>query len=409
MIGDATRTPIIIDVTKQVFNKTELLRTLNSLECIGRGAALQSAMLSPLFSVSSFVVEEYNALPVSITYRFGADGAPVTKELFKKGSMFPLSKAVTFDNKLGDMDLLVHYTKDQSEILTGLPDQIAQYMVKSGTLKHSENPVGGSKCKFQFKVMNNIHQIPCLESTELIEEWLEEEKVVVKKAPPKPAHEMTDEEAKAAKTAETNVEQEFEIKQKKKTATYPLKFDTQVHSMAPAVRKEFWKLEQELTAEDRKFLDLKEARNDLESYSYDFRNNLAEYGNYEKHALKDVRESFLTQINTVVDWLYEEGENAPLDAYQQRLQAFKAIGAPIKARYVFYSMIDESIKFYDGLVVRTANRLEECEMTDENRKRVADLMATALEFMTRLKTELASKPKTEDCSFTLPMVQSTLE
>jgi len=114
-------------------------------------------MLSPLFSVSSFAVEEYNSLPVSITYRFGQEEKTATKELFKKGSMFPLSKTVTFDNKLGEMDLLVHYTKDQSEILTGLPDQVAQYMIKAGTPKHSENPLGGSKVKFQFKVMNNIH------------------------------------------------------------------------------------------------------------------------------------------------------------------------------------------------------------------------------------------------------------
>ena len=100
MIGDATRTPVILELTKKAFNKPEVLRTLNSLETIGKGAALQSAMLSPLFSVSSFIVEEYNVLPVSITYRFGSDGTAVTKELFPKGSMFPLTKTVTFDNKL---------------------------------------------------------------------------------------------------------------------------------------------------------------------------------------------------------------------------------------------------------------------------------------------------------------------
>jgi hypothetical protein len=82
-------------------------------------------MLSPLFSVSSFIVEEYNPLPVSITYRFGGnDGIPVTKELFPKGSMFPLTKTVTFDNKIGDMDLLVHYSPN-AEILSGLPNQVA--------------------------------------------------------------------------------------------------------------------------------------------------------------------------------------------------------------------------------------------------------------------------------------------
>jgi heat shock protein 4 len=121
MVGDATRTPIVLELAKEAFQKNEVLRTLNSLETIGKGAALQSAMLSPLFSVSSFIVEEYNSLPVSITYRFGTEGSPVTKELFTRGSMFPLTKTVTFDNKLGDMDLLVHYSKG-ADILKGLPD-----------------------------------------------------------------------------------------------------------------------------------------------------------------------------------------------------------------------------------------------------------------------------------------------
>lgn len=81
-------------------------------------------MLSPLFSVSSFIVEEYNSLPVSITYRFADSGQAVTKEIFPKGSMFPLTKTVTFDNKIGDMDLLIHYSPT-ADILTGLPNQVA--------------------------------------------------------------------------------------------------------------------------------------------------------------------------------------------------------------------------------------------------------------------------------------------
>jgi len=39
-----------------------------------------------------------------------------------------------------------------------------------------------------LRVSNNIHQIPCLEGVEIVEEWEEEEKIPVKKdttAPPK--------------------------------------------------------------------------------------------------------------------------------------------------------------------------------------------------------------------------------
>jgi len=241
---------------------------------------------------------------------------------------------------------------------------VGQYIVKAGTPKHTENPLGKSKVKFQFKVINNIHQIPCLESTELIETWNEEEKVLIKKVEPAAGSGKVEEEVKekkekkgkkgkkdkkeAEEVKETpKDEPQYEIKKISKTATYPLKFETQGHSMAPAVRQQFCQLEKDLTMSDRKFLDLKEAKNDLESYSYEFRNNLGEYGNYENYALKEVREPFIAQINEVVDWLYGAGENATLEEYTSRLDTFKQIGGPIKKRYVFYSMVGESIKLYE--------------------------------------------------------------
>jgi len=49
MLGDATRKPKILEVTKTLFKKSETVRTLNSLETMARGAALQAAILSPNF------------------------------------------------------------------------------------------------------------------------------------------------------------------------------------------------------------------------------------------------------------------------------------------------------------------------------------------------------------------------
>jgi len=70
LIGDCTRTPIIQDILKQVFDKTELARTLNSRECVARGAALNSAMMTPFFNVSEFKMEDYNNLPINVNYQF---------------------------------------------------------------------------------------------------------------------------------------------------------------------------------------------------------------------------------------------------------------------------------------------------------------------------------------------------
>src|SRR3569833_2740033 len=104
MVGEATRIPLIQEKVKQVFEVDQVSRTLNSLECVARGCSLQSAMLSPMFKVADYEVQEYNLYPVSISYQFtsGGEQAKVsTKELFPLGSQFPSTKSITFDYKRG--------------------------------------------------------------------------------------------------------------------------------------------------------------------------------------------------------------------------------------------------------------------------------------------------------------------
>ncbi len=121
MVGDATRIPIVQEKIKEVFGVEQPSRTLNSLECVARGASLQAAMLSPLFKVAEFEVQEYNSLPVSITYQFKTEPEKVkTTELFPIGTHFPSTKTITFDNKKGGMELLVHYSQG-AQVLPGLP------------------------------------------------------------------------------------------------------------------------------------------------------------------------------------------------------------------------------------------------------------------------------------------------
>lgn len=119
LVGEATRIPKCQQVIKEVFG-TEPQRTLNSQDCIARGCALQAAMISPNFQVADFQIEEFNQLPVNITYRFKNNDKIVTKEIFKTGSNFPCTKSVTFDNKQGNLELLVAYS-DDATLLEGLP------------------------------------------------------------------------------------------------------------------------------------------------------------------------------------------------------------------------------------------------------------------------------------------------
>jgi len=74
---------------QEVFGKAPS-RTLNSADCIARGACLQAAMLSKTIRVAQFGVEEYNLYPVSMKYTFNSDPQKVkTSTIFAQGSSFP--------------------------------------------------------------------------------------------------------------------------------------------------------------------------------------------------------------------------------------------------------------------------------------------------------------------------------
>jgi len=61
-----------------------------------------------------------------ITYKFKGSEKVITKELFSIGSSFPSTKSITFDDKTGGVDLLIHYgDKLPIPMLEGLPNQVA--------------------------------------------------------------------------------------------------------------------------------------------------------------------------------------------------------------------------------------------------------------------------------------------
>jgi len=96
------------------------------------------------------------------------------------------------------------------------------------------------------------------------------------------------------------------------------------------VRRDFKDIEDKLRGEDFDILETKKMKNDLESYSYDMRNNLDSYGNLEKYLDEPTKATFLADINQVVEWLYADGENAQGSEFKSRLDKFKAIGDPVK-------------------------------------------------------------------------------
>lgn len=92
----------------------------------------------------------------------------MTKELFKIGTSFPATKSITFDNKIGGVDLLIHYS-DKARLLPGLPNQIAQFEIAEGKIDKQ----GVEKVQFTMRITNCVHNVAILDDAELLYEYPE--------------------------------------------------------------------------------------------------------------------------------------------------------------------------------------------------------------------------------------------
>lgn len=165
-----------------------------------------------------------------------------------------------------------------------------------------------------------------------------------------------------------------------------------------------------MTVEDRKILDLKESKNNLETLCYSYRENLSEYGNWEKYIEASVRTAMLKNVAETVEWLYAEGENSTYEEYTKRIQAFKATGEPAKKRYIFYTSIDDCFKRFEELVTRSDVSVASIDyLTDDQKTIVKGKLGLGHEMINALKKEIETKPKHEDPSTTIEAVDKKID
>jgi len=113
-----------------------------------------------------------------------------------------------------------------------------------------------------MSISNNIHNIAVLDAAEMIQEYTVEEQVPVFPSPPKGKEDQ----------------QKYEKKKVKKNPITKLQFKNSSYALAPKTRQQYHELENRIAADDQNILDLKEMKNSLESYGYDMRQRIDQYG-----------------------------------------------------------------------------------------------------------------------------------
>ncbi|XVF26029.1 hypothetical protein REPUB_Repub13aG0264800 [Reevesia pubescens] len=147
LVGSGSRIPAITRILASVFNR-EPSRTINASECVARGCALQCAMLSPIFRVREYEVQD--SLPLAIG--FSSDKGPVCTlsngVLFPKGHPFPSLKILTL-HRTNVFNMEAFYV-NSNELPSGLSPQINTFKAgvarKGSAVKRLEIPISETIC-----------------------------------------------------------------------------------------------------------------------------------------------------------------------------------------------------------------------------------------------------------------------
>jgi hypothetical protein len=152
-------------------------------------------------------------------------------------------------------------------------------------------------------------------------------------------------------------------------------------------------------------LDLKQARNDLEGYSYEMRSNLEAYGSFEKYLDQATKTTFIAEINQVVEWIYADGETASLEEYTKRLTRFREIGEPVKQRHFYYTEVDMYFTQVEALKKKINERAVTIEhITDEQKDLINKKVAAVDTFFAEVQADKAAKQLHENPNFNVNQI-----
>ncbi|KAH9331100.1 hypothetical protein KI387_003208 [Taxus chinensis] len=369
VVGSGSRVPSIMKILTEFFGK-EPRRTMNASECVARGCALQCAILSPTFKVRDFKIQERFPFSIALSWKGSSpemeDRAADQLQysiVFPKGNIVPSTKAVTIFRS-GTFTLDVLYA-DPSQVQA--PQRISSY-----TIGPFQTP-NGERAKIKVKVQLDKHGVVSVASATMIEEEevevpvttakenVKEEKVTVametddgqsngvpevgenvdinmqetKNSSEQSSAGTTSENGASEmedKTAQMETEAKVKVVKKKKTKKTELTRTEIIFGGLPradlqkAVEKEF-----EMALQDRIMEETKEKKNAVEAYVYDMRNKLHE--KYQQFVTEQERENLTMVLQTVEDWLYDEGEDETKGVYVAKLAELKKYGDPIEERY----------------------------------------------------------------------------
>lgn len=318
IVGGASRVPAVKERIQSFFGKT-LSYTMNADEAVARGAAFSCAILSPVFRVRDFAVQDIVNYPIE----FGWEKAPdipdedTSLTVFNKGNVMPSTKILTFYRKQ-PFDLEARYAKPE-ELPGRINPWIGRFSVKGVKADGADDFM---ICKLKARV--NIHGVLNVETGYYVEDQEVEEEV--KEAE---GEEKKDPDAMETDNKEDGAKKTRKVKKQVRKGDLPISSGTA--SLEEAVKTALAEKENAMVMEDKLVADTEEKKNELEAYIYDLRAKLDEQ--YAEFVSDEEKEKIKAKLEASEDWLYDEGDDASKGVYTAKMDEIRAMAGPIVQRH----------------------------------------------------------------------------
>ncbi|KAG4964388.1 hypothetical protein JHK85_039363 [Glycine max] len=331
LVGSGSRIPAITNLLTSLF-KRELSRTLNASECVARGCALQCAMLSPIFRVKEYEVQD--SIPFSIG--LSCDGSPICEGsdgvLFPKGQPIPSVKILTF--QCSNLLHLEAFYANPDELPPGTSPKISCFTIDPFHGSH------GSKARIKVRVQLNLHGIISIESATLMEDHVDDSVTTGDYHSNSEAMNVEPVSETVENVTEDSINKKCEAPRHLADGTKKDKANRRLHvpvseniygGMTKAEILEAQEKELQLADQDRTIELTKDRKNSLESYIYETRSKL--FSTYLSFSSEHERKDISRSLKATEDWLYDDGDDETVDAYSAKLEDLKQLVDPIEFRY----------------------------------------------------------------------------
>ncbi|EME47036.1 hypothetical protein DOTSEDRAFT_41556 [Dothistroma septosporum NZE10] len=323
LVGGCTRVPALKAAIQNFFGKP-LNYTMNADEAIARGCAFSCAILSPVFRVRDFSVQDVVNYPIEFAWEKSPDipDEDTNLTVFNRGNAMPSTKILTFYRKQ-PFDLEAKYAKPD-QLPGKINPWIGRFSVK-GVKADSKDDF--MICKLKARL--NLHGVLNVEQGYYVEEQEIEEPIPEEKKD----GDAMDTGDKANGEAKAPVKTR-KVKKQVRKGDLPLSAGTA--SLDQAAKDDYMEKEGQMVSEDKLVAETEDKKNELESEIYAMRAKIEEpyqSNGYSEFASDEEKDKIRAKCDELEDWLYDDGEDAKKAQYVAKLDELRASAGPVIQRF----------------------------------------------------------------------------